>query len=121
NLLPLDVDVPLEIAALAGCAVMTGVGAVINTASVRPGTSALIIGAGGVGLSAVMCARLAGADPLIVSDLVPTQLELARELGATDVLDGRRDLVESVREVTGEGVDFVFECIGNTALLAQAA
>src|SRR5207245_6853916 len=81
NLLPLDVDVPLDIAALAGCAVMTGVGAVINTASVRPGTSVLIIGAGGVGLSAVMGARLAGADPIIVSDLVSAKLDLAGQLG----------------------------------------
>ena len=120
NLLPIGVEVPLDIAALVGCAVMTGVGAVINTAGVRPGTSVLIVGAGGVGLSAVMGARLAGADPIIVADLVPKKLELAQELGATNVLDGRSDLVESVRALTGEGVDFAFECIGNSALLAQA-
>ena len=120
SLLPIGADVPLELAALVGCAVMTGVGAVVNTAAVRPGTSVLIIGAGGVGLSAVMGARLAGADPIIVSDLVSAKLDLARELGATHVLDGRSDLVESVREVTSEGVDFAFECIGNSALLAQA-
>jgi len=120
NLLPIGVEVPLDIAALVGWAVMTGVGAVINTAAVRPGASALVVGAGGVGLSAVMGARLAGADPIIVSDLVPKKLELARELGATHVLDGQGDLVESVRDATGEGVDFAFECIGNSALLAQA-
>ncbi|TMC74655.1 MAG: Zn-dependent alcohol dehydrogenase [Chloroflexi bacterium] len=120
SLLPIGVEVPLDIAAVVGCAVMTGVGAVINTAALRPGTSALIVGAGGVGLSAVMGARLAGADPIIVVDLVTKKLELAQELGATNVLDGRGDLVASVRELTGEGVDFAFECIGNSALLAQA-
>jgi Zn-dependent alcohol dehydrogenase len=120
SLLPIGAEVPLEIAALVGCAVMTGVGAVVNTAAVRPGASVLIIGAGGVGLSAVMGARLAGADPIIVSDLLPAKLDLARELGATHVLDGADDLVASVREVTGEGVDYAFECIGNAGLLAQA-
>src|SRR2546425_8107592 len=120
SLLPIGADVPLELAALVGCAVMTGVGAVVNTAAVRPGGSVLIIGAGGVGLSAVMGARLAGADPIIVSDLVSAKLDLARELGATHTLAGAGELVASVREVTAEGVDFAFECIGNSALLAQA-
>jgi NDMA-dependent alcohol dehydrogenase len=118
--LTIDADVPLEIAALVGCAVMTGVGAVTNTAAVRPGASVLVIGAGGVGLSAVMGARLAGADPIIVSDLVPSKLELARELGATHTIDGAADLVTSVRETTGGGVDHAFECIGNAALLGLA-
>ena len=120
NVLPIDREIPLEIAALVGCAVMTGIGAVINTAALRPGASALIIGAGGVGLSAVMGARLAGADPIIVSDLVASKLELARELGATDVIDGARDLLASVMEITGRGVDFAFECIGNVTLLGIA-
>src|SRR3989442_5406449 len=104
SLLPIGADVPLELAPLVGCAVMTGVGAVINTAGVRPGTSALIVGAGGVGLSAVMGARLAGADPIIVADLVPKKLELAQELGATHVLDGRSHLVESMRALTSAGL-----------------
>ncbi len=117
--LPIDADIPLEIAALVGCAVMTGVGAVTNTAAVRPGASVLVIGAGGVGLSAVMGARLAGADPIIVSDLVASKLELARELGATHTLSGG-DLVAQVRAIVPEGVDHAFECIGNAPLLGLA-
>ncbi len=120
NALTIDTDIPLEVAALVGCAVMTGVGAVTNTAAVRPGASVLVIGAGGVGLSAVMGARLAGADPIIVSDLVPSKLELARQLGATHTIDGAADLLASVREIAGGGVDHAFECIGNAALLGLA-
>ncbi len=118
--LRIDHDVPLEIAALVGCAVMTGVGAVVNTARVRPGASVLVIGAGGVGLSAVMGARLAGADPIVVADLVPAKLELARELGATHTIGQGADLFSAVREIAREGVDHAFECIGSTALLATA-
>jgi len=120
GVLPIGDDVPLDVAAIVGCAVMTGVGAVVNTAAVRPGASVLVVGAGGVGLSAVMGAKLAGADPIIVSDLVPAKLELARELGATHAIDGAGDLLAAVREITGEGVDFAFDCIGHAALLGQA-
>ncbi len=121
-LVPIRKDVPLEIAALVGCSVMTGVGAVVNTARVEPGSSVLVIGAGGVGLSAVMGAQLAGASPILVADLVPSKLELAREFGATHVIDARqRDTVEAARELTGgEGVDYAFEVIGLGRTMTQA-
>ena len=114
-------DVPLPIAALAGCAVMTGVGAVVNTARVEPGSTVLVIGAGGVGLCAVIGAVLAGAARIIAADLNPAKLELATSFGATDVVDtSHRDLVDAVRELTGGGVDYAFEVIGRTDTVEQA-
>src|SRR5438445_987678 len=86
-------DVPMEVAALVGCAVMTGVGAVMNTARVNPGASVLVIGAGGVGLNCVMGAALVGAHPVIVADLVDSKLETAMDFGATHVVNaGTQDL-----------------------------
>lgn len=121
SLLPIPKDIPLEIAALTGCAVMTGVGAVVNTARVEPGSSVLVIGAGGIGLCAVMGAHLAGASVIVVADLVESKLELARDLGATHVVHaGRQDVVEVVRAMGNEGVDYAFEAIGNEHTLAQA-
>lgn len=122
SLLPLPGDVPLEIAAIAGCAVMTGVGAVVNTARVGPGSSVLVIGAGGVGLSAVMGAHLSGASPIIVADVVDGKLELAAEFGATDLIHaGEQDIVAAARALTGgEGVDYAFEAIGRRETLEQA-
>jgi Zn-dependent alcohol dehydrogenase len=122
SLLPISDRVPLEIAAIVGCAVMTGVGAVVNTAGVEPGSSVLVIGAGGVGLSAVMGAHLAGASPIIVADVVGSKLELASELGATDLVQaGEQDPVEAARTLTrGEGVDYAFEAIGRRETLEQA-
>src|SRR5436190_20169369 len=115
-------DVPLDVAALVGCAVMTGVGAVMNTARVNPGAAVLVIGAGGVGLNCVMGAALVGAQPIIVADLVDAKLETAMDFGATHVVNARtRDVVEAVRELTnGEGVDFSFEAIGNPRAMTQA-
>jgi len=114
-------DVPMPIAALAGCAVMTGVGAVVNTAKVEPGSTVLVIGAGGVGLCAVMGAVLAGAARIIAADVNPAKLELATSLGATDVIDSSHDdLVAGVRELTGAGVDYAFEVIGLTETVEQA-
>ncbi len=114
-------DVPLPIAALAGCSVMTGVGAVINTARVEPGSSVLVIGAGGVGLSVVMGAVLAGAGQIIAADLAEPKLELARSFGATHVVNAAsEDVVKTVRGLTGEGVDYSFEVIGNVETMAQA-
>lgn len=114
-------DVPLPIAALAGCAVMTGVGAVVKTARVEPGSTVLVIGAGGVGLCAVMGAVLAGAARIIAADLNPAKLELATSFGATDVVDtSHQDLVDAVRELTGGGVDYAFEVIGRTDTVEQA-
>lgn len=117
----IDPDLPPEIAALFGCAVMTGVGAVVNTARVQAGRSAVVFGLGGVGLSALLGARLVGAHPLVAVDVVPAKLELARELGATSVVDASgNDPVEAVRAVTGGGADYAFETVGSGAVLGQA-
>lgn len=122
GVVPVPEDVPMEVAALTGCAVMTGVGAVMNTARVNPGASVLVVGAGGVGLNCVMGAVLAGAQPIIVADLVDSKLETAMDFGATHAVNAKtHDLVEGVRELTGgQGVDFSFEAIGNTRATRQA-
>jgi Zn-dependent alcohol dehydrogenase len=113
--------VPLQVAALVGCSVMTGVGAVVNTARVEPGSTVLIIGAGGVGLCAVMGAVLAGAARIIAADVNPAKLELATAFGATDIIDGsREDVVAAVQELSGGGVDYAFEVIGLAATVNQA-
>lgn len=115
-------DVPLEVAALMGCSVMTGIGAVMNTAGVEPGASVLIIGAGGVGLNTIMGAVLVGANPIIAADLLDSKLELARSFGATHAINSKEeDLVAAVRELTGgEGVDYAFEVIGNSQTMTAA-
>ena len=112
----------MDVAALVGCAVMTGVGAVMNTARVNPGAAVLVIGAGGIGLNCVMGAALVGAQPIIVADTVDSKLETAMDFGATHVVNARtHDLVEGVRELTnGEGVDFSFEAIGSPRAMTQA-
>jgi S-(hydroxymethyl)glutathione dehydrogenase/alcohol dehydrogenase len=113
-------DIPMGIAALAGCAVMTGVGAATNSARVEPGSSVLVIGAGGVGLCAVMGAQLCGAARILVADLSPAKLEMASDLGATDLIDvSSTELVKAVRELTG-GVDYAFEAIGRPDTVTQA-
>ncbi len=112
-----DPDVPLEQVALLGCAVMTGVGAVLNTASVRPGQSVAVVGCGGVGLSAVQGARIAGAARIVAVDVVEGKLQLARELGATEAIDAReRDPVEAI----GPGVDVAIECLGHADTIELA-
>jgi Zn-dependent alcohol dehydrogenase len=121
SLLPVPEDIPLPVAAVAGCAVMTGVGAVVNTARVEPGSTVLVVGAGGVGLCTVMGAVLAGAARIIAADLNPAQLELATAFGATDVVDAsREDVAGAVRELTGGGVDYSFEVIGLPSTVTQA-
>ncbi|MFZ0214608.1 MAG: Zn-dependent alcohol dehydrogenase [Candidatus Dormiibacterota bacterium] len=113
-------DVPLEVAALCGCSVMTGVGAATNSAKVEPGSTVLVIGAGGVGLSAIMGAQLCGAARIIAADLSPAKLELARQFGATDTVDtSREDLVRTVRKLVG-GVETAVEAIGRADTVAQA-
>ncbi len=112
--------VPFEIAALIGCAVTTGVGAVMNNARVPPGASAVVIGCGGVGLAVVMGLALAGAHPIIATDLSDERLERARELGASHVLRPDRDGVPAaVAALTGGGADYVFEAIGSVATVEQ--
>jgi alcohol dehydrogenase len=117
----IDPSLPPEIAALFGCAVMTGVGAVVNTAQVRAGRSAVVFGLGGVGLSALLGAVLVGAHPIVAVDIVPSKLSLALDLGATAVVDARdADALEQVREATAGGADYAFETVGSAKVLEQA-
>lgn len=115
-------NTPLDKAALIGCGVTTGVGAVINTAKVEAGSSVAVIGAGGVGINVVQGSALVGAAKIIVVDRVPRKLEFARDFGATDTVDAsRQDVVDEVMRLTdGEGVDYAFEIIGNPVTIRQA-
>ncbi|MFZ6047535.1 NAD(P)-dependent alcohol dehydrogenase [Pseudomonas sp. CR3202] len=113
-------DAPLELLGPLGCGIQTGAGAVINSLKVSPGSRFLALGAGAVGLSAVLAARLGGAATIIAVDRVPSRLELAREIGATHAIDSREpDWVEAIREITGGGVDFALESTGRPTILAQ--
>ena len=115
----IDPDTPLEIAAVVGCSVQTGVGAVLNTAAVETGATVLVMGLGGIGISAVQGARIAGAATIICSDPNGERRQAALGFGATDVLDPTStDLVEAVHELTrGIGVDYAFDACGSAALL----
>jgi S-(hydroxymethyl)glutathione dehydrogenase/alcohol dehydrogenase len=108
-----DPSLSLEQVALLGCAVMTGVGAVLNTARVRPGEAVMVIGCGGVGLSAIQGARIAGAGEIVAVDVVPAKLELAKELGATQT-------VLSGHEALPGGLDVAIECLGRPETIEQA-
>jgi len=116
----IDKDVPLDVAALVGCGVTTGVGAALNTAKVTPGSSVLVIGAGGVGVAAIQGARIAGAAAIVAVDLHEGKLDRAKAFGATHgVLP--EDLPTAIAEVTGgEGFDFTMECIGMPSTMRQA-
>lgn len=121
SLVKIDRSIPLEHAALFGCAAITGVGAVVNTARVEPGASVAVWGLGGVGLCAIMGARLANANPIIAVDVLPGKLGLARELGATHVINASvDDPVAAVRDLTGGGAAYVFEAVGSERALGQA-
>ena len=114
-------DMPLAQAALIGCGVMTGVGAALNTAKVEPGSTTAVFGAGGVGLAAIQGCRIAGARQIIAVDVVESKLGLAKELGATHLVDASAgDPVEKIRELTGGGVDYAFEAIGLGKVATQA-
>ncbi|TET74894.1 MAG: Zn-dependent alcohol dehydrogenase [Dehalococcoidia bacterium] len=114
-------DAPFEVICLLGCGVSSGIGAAINTTGMKPGESIVIYGCGGVGLSAVMGARLAGAGKLIAVDTLDPKLEKAKELGADYVINAsREEPVAKVMELTGGGADYALECIGNTDVMAQA-
>jgi S-(hydroxymethyl)glutathione dehydrogenase/alcohol dehydrogenase len=117
----IDESVPLDVAALIGCGVMTGVGAVINTARVEPGSSVAIVGCGGVGLSALQGAVLSGASRVIAVDMVADKLKLAESMGATDTVDASSgDAVAQVQALTGgRGVDYGFEVVGRSATIRQ--
>ncbi len=114
-------DAPLDVVALVGCAVATGVGAVRNTAQVPAGATVAVIGCGGVGLSCVQGARLAGAARIVACDVNPDKLDVARRLGATDTVDARAgDPVAVLRETVPEGLDYVFDAIGKIETTEQA-
>lgn len=116
-------DIPLDRAALVGCAVTTGVGAALNTAQVTPGSSVAVFGCGGVGTSVIQGARLAGARQIIAIDLLDHKLEKARHFGATDVInpgDGSDDpIVRRIKRLSGGGVDFAFDAVGLPQLAAD--
>ena len=121
GLVPIPDGVPFDVAAVVGCAVLTGVGAVLNTAAVAPGSSSAVIGCGGVGLSAIQGCVLAGCYPIVAVDVLPSKLEFARELGATHTIDARnQDPVAQLREVTGTGPDYAFDSVGAPATINQA-
>ncbi|QUH01494.1 Zn-dependent alcohol dehydrogenase [Saccharopolyspora erythraea] len=119
--IPLPEDVPLEQAALLGCAVLTGAGAVFNAARVRPGESVVVFGLGGIGLCAVQAARIAGAGPIIAVDPAVEKFDLARRLGAPHALEPSSDLSKRIRKLTeGRGADHAFECVGRAETIRGA-
>jgi S-(hydroxymethyl)glutathione dehydrogenase/alcohol dehydrogenase len=114
-------DMPLDRAALIGCGVTTGVGAVLNTARIEAGSSVAVFGAGGVGLAAIQGARIGGARMIIAVDISENKLATAKELGATHIVDASsHDPVQAIREMTGGGVDYSFEAIGLKVAAEQA-
>ncbi|MGI8604769.1 MAG: zinc-dependent alcohol dehydrogenase family protein [Verrucomicrobiales bacterium] len=117
----IEPDIPMETAVLFGCAIMTGVGAVVNTAQVAPGTSVAVFGLGGVGLSAIMGARAVAAHPIIAVDRLDSKLDLARQCGATHSINASdTEPVAAVRELTRGGVETAFEAVGHENVIAQA-
>jgi len=119
--IPIDTRVPFDRAALIGCGIMTGVGAVLNRARVETGASMAVFGLGGIGLSCVQGGVLAGAARIIAVDVVPAKLELARQLGATHTIDAsKEDPVAAIRDLTRGGADYTFEAVGNLNVIRQA-
>jgi len=121
NAVKIEQGVPLQNAALVGCAVMTGVGAVFNTAQLEPGSRAAVFGVGGVGLNAIQGCQTAGAEMIVAVDTSDSKLQTAREFGATHTININEveDAARAVKKLTG-GVDYAFECVGNGAVAAQA-
>jgi S-(hydroxymethyl)glutathione dehydrogenase/alcohol dehydrogenase len=114
----IDDDTPLDVACVIGCAVQTGVGAVLNTARVEEGATVLVMGLGGIGVSIVQGARLAGASRIIVSDPVASRRDAAAAFGATDAIDPTtEDVMSEVVKLTGVGVDYAFDAAGRAALV----
>src|SRR5437868_5541043 len=122
NVIRIDPKIPLDRAALVGCAVTTGVGAVFNTARVAPGSSVAVFGCGGVGLNVIQGAHIAGAERIIAIDTLEAKLALARNFGATDTLLARagEDVSKALKKMTAGGPDYAFECVGNGELAAAA-
>ncbi|MFM2279289.1 MAG: hypothetical protein RLZZ444_1520 [Pseudomonadota bacterium] len=119
-LVKIDPDIPLDVAAVVGCAVTTGMGAVFNTAQVRPGETVVVFGCGGIGLNIIQAARITGAGRIIAVDRSPAKAEAARGYGATDVVISDETVVQRIIEMTGGGVEHAFEAVG-LAVTAQAA
>jgi S-(hydroxymethyl)glutathione dehydrogenase/alcohol dehydrogenase len=122
NLVKIDPKIPLDRAALVGCAVTTGVGAVFNTARVVPGSTVAVFGCGGVGLNVIQGARIAGAGRIIAIDTLEPKVSLAQEFGATDsvVVKPGEDPTKTLKKMTGGGPDYAFECVGSGELAAAA-
>ena len=120
NLIKIDPKVPLDCAALVGCGVTTGVGAVFNTAKVEPGASVAVFGCGGVGLSVIQGAQIAGAGRIIAIDTLEPKLAMAKKFGATDTILFKEDPVKELKKLTGGGPDYAFECVGSGELAATA-
>jgi alcohol dehydrogenase len=121
SVVKVDASLPFDQAAVFGCAVITGVGAVVNTANIPPGARVAVIGLGGVGLAAVLGARAMQAEVLIAVDLSPVKLALARDFGATHVVDAREtDCAERIRDLTRGGVDFALEMAGSVKAMDLA-
>ena len=118
--IPVDEEIPLDIASLIGCGVTTGVGAAINTAQIKPGSSVAVIGCGGVGISAIQGARIAGAAEIVAVDTLDAKLDMAKKFGATHAVTP--DALEGIKnEVTGgEGFDYALECVGHPQTIRQA-
>jgi S-(hydroxymethyl)glutathione dehydrogenase/alcohol dehydrogenase len=114
-------DMPLDLASLIGCSVITGYGAVVHTARIEPGSTVAVFGAGGIGLATINAAQIAGAARIVAIDKDPFKLDLARRFGATDVIDASEgDTVKRVVALTGGGVQYSFECIGLKATAEQS-
>ena len=122
NVVKIDAKIPLDRAALVGCAVTTGVGAVFNTAKVEPGASVAVFGCGGVGLNVIQGAAIAGAERILAIDTMQSKLDMARKFGATDVLLTRagEDPTKEIKKLTGGGPNYAFECVGVGALAELA-
>lgn len=122
QLVKIDPEIPLDLACLAGCGVTTGIGAALNIAQVRPGSSVAVIGCGGVGLNVVQGARIAGAARILACDIQQTKLDLASDLGATDcaLVPPGESLTEAIKARFPAGVDYAFEVVGHTPLVTEA-
>jgi Zn-dependent alcohol dehydrogenase len=118
---PIPNDHPADLSCIVGCAVLTGAGAVLHTAKVRPGQSVAVFGVGGVGVSAIKAAAILGAYPIIAVDLEDEKLEFAKAFGATHTVNasGNTDPVEAIRDMTGGGVDYAFDAIGRQRTCEQ--
>ncbi len=122
NVIRIDPKIPLDCAALVGCGVTTGVGAVFNTAKVAPGSSVAVFGCGGVGLNVIQGARIAGAGRIIAIDALEAKLAMARQFGATEILLSKKDedLAKALKKLTDGGPDYAFECVGSGELAGTA-